>query len=61
MRPDPGVGSARLHFFTRSSKEVCEAILSAGDQHSNDVLRRHVERIANTRLRRAFLAALDLQ
>jgi hypothetical protein len=54
-------------FFLRTSNEVCEAILAAGDGHDvtdgddNAVLRRHVARIEDPRLRRAFEAAVGLQ
>jgi hypothetical protein len=53
-------------FFLRTSNEVCEAILTAGDGHDVDdghdgaVLRRHVARIDDPRLRRAFRAAVGL-
>jgi hypothetical protein len=53
--------SATPRFFNRTSKEVCEAILAAGDQHALDVLRQHAERIDDPRLRRAFEAAVDLK
>jgi hypothetical protein len=46
-------GSAVPRFFTRSSKEVCEAIMAPGDQCGHDVLRRHAERIDDPRLRTA--------
>jgi hypothetical protein len=54
-------------FFLRTSNEVCEAILAAGDGHDvtdgddNAVLRRHVARIEDPRLRRAFEAAVGLR
>jgi hypothetical protein len=48
-------------FFLRTSEAVCEAIGTAGDPHSNDVLRRHIARIDDRRLRQAFRAAIDLQ
>jgi hypothetical protein len=48
-------------FFLRTSEEVCRAILMAGDGHSNPVLRRHVARIDDPRLRRAFQAAVGLR
>ena len=54
-------GSAASRFFARTSKEVCEAILAPADQHRHDVLRRHVERIDDPPLRRAFEAAVDLK
>jgi hypothetical protein len=49
------------NFFLRTSHEVCAAILTVGDEHSNSVLRRHVARIDDPRLRRAFQAAVGLQ
>ena len=48
-------------FFLRKSNEVCEAILAASDGNNNAVLRRHVARIDEPRLRRAFRAAVGLQ
>jgi hypothetical protein len=53
-------GPVAARFFARTSKDVCEAILTPGDQHGHDVLRRHAERIDDPRLRRAFEAAVDL-
>jgi hypothetical protein len=53
-------GRAAARFFSRTTKEICEAVLAPGDQHSHDVLRRHAERIEDSRLRRAFEAAVDL-
>jgi hypothetical protein len=48
-------------FFVRASTEVCEAILGIGDGHNDAVLRRHIARIEDPRLRRAFQAAIGLQ
>ena len=48
-------------FFLRTSNEVCEAILMEGDGPEETVLLRHVARISDTRLRRAFRAAVDIQ
>ena len=45
-------------FFLRTSQEVCGAIVSFGDAHSNAVLRRHAMRIQHTRMRRTFQAAI---
>jgi hypothetical protein len=47
-------------FFRRTSEEVCRAIVAAGDKSSNAVLRRHIARIDDPRLRRAFQAVIDL-
>jgi hypothetical protein len=51
---------ASPHFFLRTSEEVCEAIVAAGGRHSHDVLRRHVARIDDARLCKAFQAAVGL-
>ena len=48
-------------FFLRTSNEVCEAVLSVGDEHNSHVLRRHVARIDDPRLKRAFQAAVGLR
>jgi hypothetical protein len=53
-------GRGAPRFFSRTTKEVCEAILAPGDPHSHDALRRHADRIEDPRLRRAFEAAVDL-
>jgi hypothetical protein len=47
-------------FFVRTSNELCQAIL-AGDHGANPVLRKHIARIDDPRLRRAFRAAVALQ
>ena len=52
---------AAPRFFLRTSNEVCEAILAVSDGHNDAVLRRHVARIDDPRLRRAFQAAVGLQ
>jgi hypothetical protein len=49
---------AAPRFFLRTSHEVCEAILATKDRHNNAVLRTHVARIDDPRLRRAFQAAV---
>ena len=54
-------GPAAPSFFVRTSKEVCKAILEVGDGRDSAVLRRHVARIDDLRLRRAFEAAVGLQ
>jgi len=48
-------------FFVRTSNEICDAILTGHDAHSHAILRRHMARIDDPRLRRAFGAAVDLQ
>jgi hypothetical protein len=44
-------------FFRRTTNEVCEAIIASGNAQ-NQVLQRHLARIDNARLRRAFEGAL---
>jgi hypothetical protein len=48
-------------FFLTTSNEVCDAILAVSDGHNNVVLRTHVARIDDPRLRQAFAAAVGLQ
>jgi hypothetical protein len=52
---------AAPHFFLRTSREICDAVLAAGDGNNNPVLRGHAARIDDPRLRRAFEAAVGLQ
>jgi len=48
-------------FFRRTSEDVCAAIETAGSAHSAAVLHRHITRIEDARLRRAFAAAVGLK
>jgi hypothetical protein len=50
-----------LSFFQRTSQEVCRAILAASDGHIDPVLRKHIARIDDPRLRRAFRAAVGIE
>jgi transposase len=47
-------------FFLRTSNEICRAILTGSDGYSNAVLQKHISRIDDPRLRRAFQAAVGL-
>jgi hypothetical protein len=47
-------------FFARTSAELCDAIVTAENGSNNPVLRRHLARIDDLRLRRAFRAAVGL-
>jgi hypothetical protein len=48
-------------FFRRTTTQVCDAVLAnGGDAASVAILRRHIARIEDARLRRAFRAAVDL-
>jgi hypothetical protein len=51
---------AAPHFFQRTTGEVCAAILMAGDRRSTLALLRHIARIDEPRLRRAFEAAVGI-
>ncbi|MBX9846612.1 MAG: hypothetical protein K2Z80_32865 [Xanthobacteraceae bacterium] len=50
---------AAPQFFLQTSHEVCDAILASGDRRTA-ALRKHAARIEHVRLRRAFLAAIDI-
>lgn len=47
-------------FFRRTSRDICAAIETAGLSQSAAVLHRHITRIDDLRLRRAFAAAVGL-
>ena len=51
---------AAPRFFLRTSQEICEAIRQVEDGHNNAVLQRHVARIDDQRLKKAFRAAVGL-
>ncbi|MGZ5811960.1 MAG: hypothetical protein ACXWKA_20120 [Xanthobacteraceae bacterium] len=57
-----GVVSARtaFGFFERTSIELCRAIAARNDPNSLPVLRRHLARIDDPRLRRAFVAVTEI-
>ncbi len=48
-------------FFRRASGEVCEAINALEDPRRITILKKHIARIDDPRLRRAFQAAVDLE
>jgi len=47
-------------FFRRTSSEVCQAITTRDDPKRNAVLAKHLARIDDLRLRRAFQAAIGI-
>jgi hypothetical protein len=49
------------NFFRRTSVEVCKAITAPAGRGRVSVLRRHLARIDDLRLRRAFQAAVELE
>lgn len=48
-------------FFGRTSGEVCAAIIARDDANRAAILKKHIARIDDVRLRRAFQAAVDLE
>jgi hypothetical protein len=46
-------------FFRRTSREVCKAIIALDDPTRARILKTHIARIEDPRLRRAFRAAVD--
>lgn len=54
-------GSSLPTFFRRTNNEVCSAICCSDDPEREIVLKRHLARIDDLRLRRAFRAAVDLE
>lgn len=48
-------------FFRRTSGEVCKAIVATDDPKRAAVLKKHIARIDDPRLRRAFQAAVELE
>lgn len=52
--------SAAPRFFVRTTNEVCEAIVGVNDDRRDAVLRKHLARIDNPRLKLAFRSAVGL-
>jgi hypothetical protein len=50
-----------FRFFRRTSAEVCAAIVNRQQAGSTAVLRRYLERIKDGRIKRAFVAVLELE
>jgi hypothetical protein len=48
-------------FFRRTTSEVCKAIAALDDPKRAAILKRHIARIDNPALRRAFQAAVNLE
>jgi hypothetical protein len=57
--PGQQVRPSAFRFFRRTSEEVCRAIV-AGDGENESIIRRYIARIDDSRLQRAFLAAVGL-
>jgi hypothetical protein len=47
--------------FRRTSSEVCKMIIALDDLRRTPILKRHIARIDDSRLRRAFHAAVDVE
>jgi hypothetical protein len=48
-------------FFLRTTTDVCNAVADREKSGRKDILRQHLARIDDRRLRRAFLAVFDLE
>lgn len=55
------VDNTAFAFFARTSTALCRAIADQDDPQRNVILRRHINRIDDSRIRRALAAAIDLQ
>ena len=51
---------ATFGYFSRTNREICDAITQGRNEHSTPLLLRHASRIENQRLRLAFLGAVGL-
>lgn len=60
LRTPKGAASS-FRFFADLSATLCAAIIDATRPDRRDILRRHIGRIADLRLRRAFAAAVDIE
>lgn len=54
-------GPCGFRFFRRTSAEVCAAFVDPQQAGSTAVLRRYLERIKDERIKRAFVAVLELE
>lgn len=54
-------GPCGFRFFHRTSAEVCTAVANPQQAGSSAVLRRHLDRLKDERVRRAFVAVLELE
>jgi hypothetical protein len=52
---------AAPRFFVRTTTEVCEAIVAVNDEQRDTVLQKHLARIDDPRLKRAFRSTVSLQ
>lgn len=54
-------GLCGFRFFHRTSAEVCAAVVNPRQAGSTAVLHRHLDRIKDERIKRAFVAVLELE
>src|SRR6516162_4143786 len=54
-------GSHRHRVFRRTSSEVCKMITALDDPRRATILKKHIARIDDPRLRHAFQAVVDLE
>jgi hypothetical protein len=54
-------GRSASNFFRRTSREVCRAIATPGDPKRVETLKKHLARIEDNRLRRAFQVTVELE
>jgi len=57
----PAAAEASFQFFETASAALCTAIVDPSYPDRRDILRRHIARIADIRLRRAFAAAVEME
>ncbi len=53
--------SRTFDFFRRTSLELCQAIGEEASPARSVIIRRHLDRIEDARLRRAFAAAVEVE
>ncbi len=58
-RPRTDSTRANFAFFTRTSLDFCDAISDKNNPERTAILRRHIARIEDSRLKRALEAAVD--
>lgn len=58
---DQALSESVFHFFHATSIELCRAVADPTQPGYGDVLRRHIARIEDRRLKRAFAAAVDIE
>ncbi|MEW6640525.1 MAG: hypothetical protein AB1586_08455 [Pseudomonadota bacterium] len=57
----PTAADTSFRFFETASTALCAAIIDPAFPDRREILRRHIARIADIRLRRAFAAAVEME